>query len=278
MVGMALRPLAQGLRPATRPLSHTALLPAGRLARPLKRRATQLAPRSQQQPQQEREPLSEAAPRAAAGATVLRAKQEGASTDLAVILPRLKTVSVGRGAAVCWWPWGWVTGGSAGPCKAPAECDAAACRTSAAGRKRHLFPCRPACRSWRCRIGRSLTRSGTARGGSWRACLPSRWARQASGAGIGDWLAAAICSSLAACRHSWQSRLVGCVDHIPPSLPPAACCSTSWGETFSTPCPPKTRCVGAAAGAAAGGQQCAAPPRLLRALAREWAQWPASSC
>lgn len=51
---------------------------------------THLAVRNEQQ--KEAATLTEAAPRAAISSTVLSRKQEGASTDLAVILPRLQKV------------------------------------------------------------------------------------------------------------------------------------------------------------------------------------------
>lgn len=80
------------------------LPPALRPGRPCLARARRpvrlpLAPRSQQDRQEgpSGATLTEAAPRAPAGPTVLSRKQEGASTDLSVILPRLKKV---RGSCV----------------------------------------------------------------------------------------------------------------------------------------------------------------------------------
>ncbi|KAL4440466.1 hypothetical protein ABPG75_003467 [Micractinium tetrahymenae] len=61
-------------------------------ARPRRPDRCRLATRSQQAPAEQRESTTpaEAVPRSAAGRSVLTTKQEGASTDLAVILPRLK--------------------------------------------------------------------------------------------------------------------------------------------------------------------------------------------
>lgn len=74
------------------------LLRSGRpsLARGKRALRLPLAPRSQQGPQEGASgaTLTEAAPRAPAAATVLSRKQEGASTDLSVILPRLKKVGL----------------------------------------------------------------------------------------------------------------------------------------------------------------------------------------
>ncbi|KAI7843346.1 hypothetical protein COHA_003043 [Chlorella ohadii] len=79
------RPLPPALRPG-RPFLATARRPAG----------LPLAPRSQQGKQEgpSSATLTEAAPRAPAAPTVLSRKQEGASTDLSVILPRLKKLAL----------------------------------------------------------------------------------------------------------------------------------------------------------------------------------------
>lgn len=78
-----------------RPSSGLCRLPA-RSCRPERYR---IATRSQQAPTEQRESsnssgtaVAESVPRSTAGRSVLSAKQEGASTDLAVILPRLKEV------------------------------------------------------------------------------------------------------------------------------------------------------------------------------------------
>lgn len=90
---MAARPAALEMRQC-RPLPP--LLRPGRpsLARGRRPVRLPLAPCSQQGPQEGASgaTLTEAAPRAQAAATVLSRKQEGASTDLSVILPRLKKV------------------------------------------------------------------------------------------------------------------------------------------------------------------------------------------
>lgn len=117
--------------------------------------------------------LSEATPSATASRSVLSTKQEGASTDLAVILPRLK--EVGRRGRRC----------------REVKCRAVSMQTAMlahAGAPPALPPADlplPATasnpRSLRCPIGWKATRR-IRRGGNWRACLPSRWAPPASGA------------------------------------------------------------------------------------------------
>lgn len=92
MVSQPLAQLGVGLaRPLTGPCIRPGAAPSTRsrqcqrLGRPRRR----LAARSEQR---DGATLTEAAPRAPASTTVLSRKQEGASTDLAVILPRLRKV------------------------------------------------------------------------------------------------------------------------------------------------------------------------------------------
>lgn len=100
--------LAQTCASTPLALSRAGLHPSSGLcrlpARPWRPSRRPCAIRSQQAPTEQKESSSkdgraavaEAVPRSTAGRSVLSAKQEGASTDLAVILPRLKEVCEAR--------------------------------------------------------------------------------------------------------------------------------------------------------------------------------------